>query len=75
MRVQDLKTLNSDVRELFNEWWIDSMEPRKGLVAKRMNMSYDTLKHFCVGRDISYPKLYSITQFLEKQGYKLKEHA
>lgn len=75
MTLLPLETLNRDVRALYLEWFEDAMQPNLRIVASRISIGYSTMKNFKAGADTTYNNLTKILNFLEKQGYKLKEHA
>ena len=76
MNLIPLETLNKQAREQFNEWYHnEAMEPKLKLVSLRIGIGYGTLKQFKIGIDVTYKNISKIITFLEKQGYKLKEHA
>ena len=70
-----IEELNKEVRDLFNHWHLDAMKPQKNLIAERIGIGYVLLKQFSTGRDITYQNLTIIMNYLEKQGYKLKQKA
>ena len=61
--------------KIFSNWYEDAMHPNLRLVAERIGISYGTLKNFNSGMNTSQKNIYLINQFLETQGYKLKENA
>lgn len=73
--MKPIEDLNKEVRDLFNQWHLDAMKPQKNLVAERIGVGYVLLKQFSTGRDITYQNLTIIMNYLEKQGYKLKQKA
>ena len=76
MTLIPLETLNKQAREQFNDWYHDkAMEPNLKLVSDRIGLGYGTLKQFKIGTDVTYKNISKIIEFLETQGYKLKEHA
>ncbi|MDN6612656.1 MAG: hypothetical protein L0L09_14040 [Staphylococcus equorum] len=75
MTLLPLNTLNTEVRELFNDWFQDAMQPNLRIVASRIGIGYATLKNFKTGTDSTYNNLTKVLNFLEKQGFKLKEKA
>lgn len=74
MTLLPLETLNREVRELYLQWYEDAMQPNLRIVSKKINLGYSTMKNFKAGTDTTYNNLTKILKFLEKQGYKLKEH-
>lgn len=75
MALKPLDTLNTETLKLFKEYYEEALHPNLRLVAERIGISYGTLKNFSSGMHTSYKNLYMINSFLEKQGFKLKEHA
>lgn len=76
MSMLTLKELNAETRELFNQWYEDAMEPKKNLISERVGIGYVTFKLFTTGKkDMTYQNIYKLNQFLDSQGYQLKEHA
>lgn len=75
MTLLPLETLNKDVRTLYLEWFEYAMQPNMRMVSKRIGIGYSTMKNFKAGTDTTYNNLTKILNFLESQGFKLKEHA
>lgn len=75
MTLLPITTLNRDVRSLYLQWYEDAMQPNLRIVSSRIGIGYSTMKNFKSGTDTTYNNLTKILNFLEQQGYKLKEHA
>jgi len=75
MTLLPLETLNREVRVLYLQWYEDYMQPNLRIVSSKIGLGYSTMKNFKAGTDTTYNNLTKILNFLEKQGYKLKEHA
>lgn len=75
MTLLPLEKLNTEVRNLFNEYYREEFHPNLRMVSKKLNLGYATLKNFKTGTDTTYSNLTKILTFLESKGYKLKEKA
>ncbi|MBM6630324.1 hypothetical protein JTF04_11565 [Mammaliicoccus vitulinus] len=65
---------NAEVRELFNEYYQDSFEPNKKLIAKSIPINYNTFKQWANGAyDLPANNLMKVEMFLAIRGYKAKE--
>ena len=72
--MKTLEELNVEVRELFNKYHTENFKPNKGLIAEEIGMSRVTFQQFTTDKaKLGYRGLRKIVNFLEKQGYKLKE--
>ncbi|OEK41289.1 hypothetical protein [Staphylococcus saprophyticus] len=78
MTLLPLEKLNTEVRNLFNEYYREEFHPNLRMVCEKIGsngIGYATLKNFKTGTDTTYSNLTKILTFLESKGYKLKEHA
>jgi hypothetical protein len=75
MTFPSLEKLNKEVRDLYLQWYEYAMRPNLRIVSDRIDLGYSTMKNFKTGSDTTYNNLIRILDFLEEQGFQLKEHA
>lgn len=65
---------NEEIRELFNEYYEESFQPNKKLIAKSLPINYNTFKQWANGAyDLPANNLMKVEMFLEIRGYKSKQ--
>ncbi|MEB5650188.1 hypothetical protein MXF31_11095 [Mammaliicoccus sciuri] len=75
--MKDKQTIyNEEVRELFNDYFLENFQPNRKLIAQAIPLNYNTFKQWTNGAyDLPVNKLIKVEMFLALRGYRAKEKA